>query len=323
MSKILITGAAGFIGNHLASELADDKNNQITLVDNLQRGEMDTEFKKLIEKENVKFRKLDLLDEESYEILDDDYDAVYHLAAVVGVKNVEKNPHKVLEINSKSTMNLLNWFVTSDSRKILFSSSSEVYAWTSTFHDIDIPTPEDVPLSVDNPNNTRATYALSKIFGEMSIINYCEKYNKDYSIVRYHNIYGPRMGMAHVIPELIKKAFDESGNLKVYSVENTRAFCYVKDAIRATIKVMESSKTNGEILNVGNDKEEIKIGKLAKKILEVVGIDKEIEPVELESDKISRRCPDISKLRELCDYEPKYMLDEGLKKTYNWYKDEI
>lgn len=323
MSKILITGGAGFIGNHLAKELSENKENQITILDNLYRGDMDSEFKNLINKENVDFLNSNLLDESTYENLDNDYDEVYHLAAIVGVKNVEENPHKVLEINSKSVMNLLEWFVESDSKKILFSSSSEVYAWTSTFYDIPIPTPEDVPLSVDNPSNKRATYALSKIFGEMSIINYCREYDKDYSIVRYHNIYGPRMGMAHVIPELIKKTLTGEGKLEVFSVDNTRAFCYIKDAVRATMKVMKSSDTNREILNIGNDQEEIKIGKLAEKIIETVGQHKEIKPVELESDKISRRCPDISKLKKLCDYQPKYPLEKGLEKTYEWYKDKI
>jgi len=323
MNKILITGGAGFIGNHIAHKLSEEKNNQITILDNLQRGKMDDEFKRLIDKENVQFIQADLTDNLFYEKLDDGYDEVYHLAAIVGVKNVEENPHKVLEINSKSVMNLLEWFVESDSKKILFSSSSEVYAWTSTFHDINIPTPEDVPLSVDDPANKRATYALSKIFGEMAIINYCRDSDKDYSIVRYHNIYGPRMGMAHVIPELIKKTLSDEDNLEVFSVDNTRAFCYIKDAVRATIEVMRANSTNGEILNIGNNKEEIKIGKLAEKIIDTVGEDKNIKPVELESDKISRRCPDISKLRKLCDYEPQYPLDEGLERTYEWYKDKV
>lgn len=323
MNKILITGGAGFIGYQLAKKLSEIEKNSITIIDNLHRGKMDKEFKELIKKNNVFFNEFDLLDTNDYSKLDQDYDQIYHLAAIVGVKNVQSNPHLVLKLNSQSLLNLLEWFVTSESKKLLVTSTSEVYAWTNTFYKLPIPTPENVPLSVDDPRNARATYAISKIFGEMAVINYCKKYEKDYSIVRYHNIYGPRMGTEHVIPELIYKAISNEGKLEVYSVNNTRSFCFINDCIDATIKVMESAKTNGEIINVGNDEEEIKIGELSKKILSVVGMDKDIEPLELESDKISRRCPDITKLKELCDYRPRVYLDEGLKITFDWYKNKL
>lgn len=320
MNKILITGGAGFIGCQLAKKLSEIEKNDITILDNLSRGKMDEEFEEVIKKNNVFFDEFDLLDTNKYSELDQDYDQIYHLAAIVGVKNVQSNPHLVLKFNAQSILNLLEWFVKSESKKLLFSSTSEVYAWTNTFYELPIPTAENVPLSVDDPKNARATYAISKIFGEMAVINYCKNYGKDYSIVRFHNIYGPRMGMEHVIPELFSKARSNAVKLEVYSVNNTRSFCFIDDCVDATMRIMESSKTNGEIINVGNDEEEIKIGELAKKILDVVGVDKDIEPLKLESDKISRRCPDITKLKEFCGYKPKVCLDEGLKITFDWYK---
>ena len=323
MNKILITGGAGFIGYQLAKKLSEIEKNSITIIDNLSRGKMDKEFKEFIKKNNVSFKEFDLLNANNYSKLERDYDQVYHLAAIVGVKNVQSNPQLVLNFNSQSLLKLLEWFVKTESKKLLFSSTSEVYAWTNTFYELPIPTPENVPLSVDDPKNARATYALSKIFGEMAVINYCKEYEKEYSIVRYHNIYGPRMGMEHVVPELFSKAISNKRKLEVYSVNNTRSFCFIGDCVDATIKVMESSKTNGEIMNIGNDEEEIKIGELAKKILGVVEVDKAIEPLKLESDKISRRCPDITKLKELCNYKPRVCLDDGLKLTFDWYKNKF
>lgn len=160
MNKILITGGAGFIGYQLAKKLSKNEKNNITIVDNLSRGKMDKEFKELIQENNVSFREFDLLDTNNYSKLEKDYDHVYHLAAIVGVKNVQSNPHLVLNFNSQSLLKLLEWFVKTESKKLLFSSTSEVYAWTNTFYGLPIPTPENVPLSVDNPKNVGATYAL-------------------------------------------------------------------------------------------------------------------------------------------------------------------
>ncbi len=319
MSKILITGGAGFIGFHLAKKLSDNQNNEIYIIDNLIRGKIDDDFKSLMDKENITFFNLDLKNPESFRKLDDDYDYVYHLAAIIGVKHVTERPEQVISVNALSTLNILDWFVKSNCGKIFFSSTSEVYSWTRTFYDLPVPTPENVPLSVTDLFNTRSTYAISKIFGEVAVINYCRKFKKPFTIVRYHNVYGPRMGTVHVIPEIYKKITGGMNPLPVYSVEHSRAFCYIDDAVNGSIMAMESNKTDGEILNIGNDKEEVTIEELVKRIISIIGKNVEILPLNSE-DPINRRCPDITKIRNLTNYEPKVNLNEGLKKTIEWYK---
>lgn len=319
MSKILITGGAGFIGFHLAKKLSDNRDNEVHIVDNLVRGRMDSDFKSLINRDNVRFFNLDMKNPENLKKLDDDFDYVYHLAAIIGVRHVKERPEQVLSVNAISTLNILEWFVKSKCGKIFFSSTSEVYSWTRTFYDLPVPTSENIPLSITDPFNPRSTYALSKIFGEVAVINYCKKFRKPFTIARYHNIYGPRMGTIHVIPEIYKKIMNGINPLPVYSVDHSRSFCYIDDCINATIMAMESNKTNNEILNIGNNKEEVTIGELVKRIISLVGKEIEIIPIKSE-DPIKRRCPDITKIRNLTGYEPKVTLNEGLKKTIEWYR---
>jgi len=319
MRKILITGGAGFIGFHLAKKLSDNHDNEIHIVDNLIRGKIDDDFKSLTDKKNVTFFNLDLKNPESFRKLDDDFDYVYHLAAIIGVKHVKERPEQVISVNALSTLNLLEWFVNSNCKKIFFSSTSETYSWTQTFYDLPAPTPENVPLSITDPFNPRSTYALSKIFGEVAVINYCRKFKKPFTIVRYHNVYGPRMGTVHVIPEIYKKIIEGMNPLPVYSVDHSRAFCYIEDAINESVMAMESSKTDNEILNIGNDKEEVTIEDLVNRIISIVGKEIKIMPLKSE-DPIKRRCPDLTKMRSLVGYEPIVTLNEGLKKTIDWYK---
>ena len=317
--RILITGGAGFVGYHLAFQLSQEPTNHLVLVDNFVRGQLDQDLETLIERPNVRLISADLTDAASFEQLGSGYDEVYHLAAIIGVRNVVKRPHEVLRVNAVATLFLLNWFARGGGRKLLFSSTSEVYAWTQHFYRLPIPTPENVPLSLSDLGNPRSSYAGSKIFGELAVTQYCAIYDKPFVIVRYHNVYGPRMGNEHVIPELYYRALSGQNPLVVYSANHRRAFCYVIDAVTATISAMREKSAEGHTINIGNDLEEVTIGELAKYLLRTVGIQANIAPQVAGDDPIVRRCPDISVARELLSYEPKAMLGEGLKQTLAWY----
>lgn len=323
MNRILITGGAGFIGYHLASELSKDPENHIVLLDNFARGKFDHELQTLVSKSNVDLLSGDLAEVPTLEKVGRGYDEVYHLAAIVGVRNVISQPQEVLKANLLSTLHILEWFTKGGGQKILFSSTSEVYAWTQQFYELPIPTGEDVPLSLTDLRNPRTTYAASKIFGELAITHYCTTYEKAFVIVRFHNIYGPRMGYEHVIPELYQRAINGEDPLIVYSAKHSRAFCYVTDAVRATILSMREPSAVGQTLNVGNDLEEVTIGELARVLLEKAKVRASIEPREDPTDPIVRRCPDISRARELLGYQPEVRLDEGLAKTLAWYAHEL
>lgn len=320
--RILITGGAGFVGHHLAQALSDDGTDEVTLLDNLSRGARDDDLAALTRRPNVSLAVGDLRDAAVWDRLEGGYDEVYHLAAVIGVRNVVERPAEVIRTNALSTLHLLDWFVDGGGRKVLFSSTSEAYAWTQHFHELPVPTPEDLPLSLTDLSDPRSSYAGSKIFGELAVTQSCRTSGKPFVIVRYHNVYGPRMGKEHVIPELFLRALSGQNPLTVYSVEHRRAFCYVSDAVAATVAAMREPAAEGLTVNVGNDSEEITIGELAERLLRCAGIQASIAPREAASDPVKRRCPDLTRARTLLGYEPNVMLDDGLERTLAWYAEK-
>jgi nucleoside-diphosphate-sugar epimerase len=321
--RILITGGAGFVGYHLAKALSDDEADEVTLLDNLSRGAQDLELDALTKRPNVRLSIGDLRDVEVWERLERGYDEVYHLAAVIGVRKVIERPAEVIRTNALSTLHLLDWFVEGGGRKVLFSSTSEAYAWTQHFHELPVPTPEDSPVSLTDLADPRSSYAGSKIFGELAVTQYGRAHEKPFVIVRYHNVYGPRMGNEHVIPELFQRARSGQDPLTVYSVDHRRAFCYISDAVAATVAAMRTPGAEGCTINVGNDREEITIAELAEQLLKSANIEATISPQQAASDPVKRRSPDLSRARTLLGYEPRVMLSEGLEKTLAWYADRL
>jgi nucleoside-diphosphate-sugar epimerase len=319
MKRILITGAAGFIGFHLAEKLSAESGNELVLADNFVRGREDADFQALLKKQNVTPIRADLTESASFQLLGGDFDEVYHLAAIIGVNNVMERPYDVVRVNGLATLNLLDWLRAGGGRKVLFSSTSEAYAWTQQFYKLPIPTPEDVPLALTELPNPRSSYAGSKIFGELAVTHACSSIGKAFTIVRYHNVYGPRMGFDHVIPQLYQRVCSGESPLVVYSADHSRAFCYVGDAIDATIAAMQNSAADGQTFNVGNENE-VTIADLARRILKLTGKNTPLEPQLAIHDPIVRRCPNMSKARQLLKFTAETTLDEGLTKTLEWYQ---
>jgi UDP-glucose 4-epimerase/UDP-glucuronate decarboxylase len=318
--RILVTGGAGFIGYHLATELAREAGNHVVLVDNFVRGRLDADLEKLVAMPNVQLLSADLTDPASFGKFGSGYDEVYHLAAILGVGNVLERPHEVLRVNAITTLLLLDWFVQGGGKKVLFSSTSEVYAWTQQFYPLPVPTPEDVPLALTDLRNRRSSYAGSKIFGELAVAQYCGVHERPFVTVRYHNVYGPRMGYDHVIPQLYRRICQGEQPLVVYSADHRRAFCYVSDAVCATIQAMRSDRATGAVVNIGNDLEELTIRELAERLLRKANREVAIAPRPQVNDPVVRRAPDISRARDLFDYQPRVSLDEGLDRTIAWYR---
>jgi UDP-glucose 4-epimerase/UDP-glucuronate decarboxylase len=316
--KILITGGAGFIGFHLAKYLAVS-NSDVTICDNFFRGKMDSDLKNLVQKENIKFVKCDMTNKKDLDRLEKDYDYVYHLAAINGTKYFYEIPHTVLRVNLVSLLNLLDWIIDTDCKRVMFLSSSEVYAGTP---DKPIPTPEDVMLTINDVKNPRNSYAGSKITGELLCLNYARMEGLGITIIRPHNIYGPRMGFEHVIPELIMRILRKEDPFKIYGGDQTRAFCYIDDFVKGIELAAKSPKSKGEIFNIGNDREEISIVDLAKKMFKLFKFTPELKILEPPSGSVDRRCPNIDKAKRFLGYEPRIDLNYGLMKTYNWYSQQ-
>lgn len=318
--RIIVTGGSGFIGYHLAEYLSSNPDNEVTVIDNHERGGPDGMFKALISKPNVVFLNMDMTEKAFYQKLTGRYDCIYHLAAINGTKNFYERPYDVMRVNILSLMNMLEWCTPENCGGFMFTSSSEAYAGTiSENPDRYIPTSESIPLSVSDVMNPRWSYGGSKITGELLTVNYCRIHNVSFRIIRYHNIYGVRMGYDHVLPEFFRRIHERVDPFPVYGGEETRAFCAVADAVRATEAVMLSSKCDGEIVHIGNSGQEVKIIDLLKMCLKIAGYAPEIKILPAPEGCVARRCPDTEKLYRLTGFKAGVGLEEALPEMYRWY----
>lgn len=318
--NVLITGGCGFIGFHLANFHAK-KNDKVVIFDNLYKLNKikDESFVEFLEKDNVFFYDLDLSKPIKCK-LPFKIDIVYHLAAINGTKLFYSIPYELCKNNILATMNLLDFLEQTECNKIVYSSSSEVYSGAEEFGLLDIPTSESAPVVFPQPTDIRYSYGTSKFIAEFLCLQFSKKKKIASSVIRFHNIYGPRMGGNHAVPGIIIRLKKLENPFKIFGAKETRAFCYVDDAVRATYKVATSSKCNGEIIHIGNPSEEIQISDLTKIISKMMNIEKiDYEELDGLSASVSRRCPDITKLESLTNFKNRISLKEGLKKTIKWY----
>jgi nucleoside-diphosphate-sugar epimerase len=320
MRKVLITGGVGFVGYHLANILLEN-DYRIDLLDNFSRGVNDSQITALAKNERVNLINADLLLPNVQNKLNKDYSYIYHFAAVIGVQHVLKSPYDVLDKNIRLLQNTLE--IANHQKNLtrfIFASTSEIYAGTLNYYGLEFPTPETTPLTINSLNEARTSYMLSKIYGEVM----CLHSDLPVTIIRPHNFYGPRMGLSHVIPELMKKVVGiNSGKLDVFSVNHRRTFCYIADAVEMIQLLAESDRSIGETYNVGNDDEETTMGDLAKKIINLIGEDIDINPMPATHGSPERRCPSIAKLKDAIPYTKQYPLEKGLQETFDWYNKNI
>lgn len=319
--KVLIIGGAGFIGYHLTKFLAEQRDYQITIADNFFRGKMDEDLSAVVKDNDIKVVKADLTEASQFDAFEKDYDQVYMLASVVGVDYTTSIPNEIIRINTALILNTLEWLKTTDVKRTLFTSTSECYAGAVEAFDYVIPTPEEVPLTISDIKHPRFTYAVTKMLGESGFHNYSKVFGFDNVIVRYHNVYGPRMGFKHVIPHLAQRFLKAETPFKVYGHDQTRAFCYIDDAVIGTVKAMEDGK-HGETFHIGTQ-DEITIEALIKHAGEVMEFQGTYENAPTYPGSVSRRCPDITKSKKELDYHPKVDWKSGVRETMLWYKNYL
>ena len=321
MSRVLITGGAGFIGAHLARRLVDD-GARVDLVDDFSRAVHDADLAALAASPSVRILQRDLRAGGALDDLGDDYRHVLHLAAIVGVGRVVRQPLAVL---ADSVAMLQNVIAAARRQRglerLVFMSTSEVYAGTLDRGDLPFPTPESVPLALSRPAEPRTAYMLSKIYGEAM----CHHAEVPVSILRPHNVYGPRMGLSHVVPELLQRAHEaaEDTALSVASIDHRRTFCYVDDAVELILRIAASPACAGETLNVGVGEPEVSIRELGSRIAETVGKRLEIVARPTTPGSPPRRCPDMTKTHALVGRPPQVDLATGLRRTYDWYRRHV
>ena len=318
--KVLILGGAGFIGLNLTKFLIENRDYEITVADNLSRGQLDQDFLDLLSVKNVRFVEGDFTSIEAFDLLDSEYDYLYMLASVVGVDNTLEKPHEIIRINSLLIINVLEWIKKSNIGKVLFTSTSENYAGTIEAFDYEVPTAENVPLTIVDISHPRYTYAVTKILGESGFLNYSKMLGFECTVVRYHNVFGPRMGFKHVIPHLAERFFlNKEDPFLIYGSSQTRSFCYISDAILGTVMAMESGNSDFNIYHIGSE-DEITIESLVKESGMYFNFEGKYKDAPTFPGSVNRRCPDISKARKDFGYEPQVSWQIGLRETLEWYK---
>ena len=319
IKKIIITGGAGFIGFNLASQLAQENYNVI-IWDNLSRGKYDVHLKNLLRKKNVKFIKKDLTKKINANNMNVSH--IFHLAGSVGVSNVNKNPYNSFLNNFLTLKNIVdfNRGLKKQAKLILFSTS-EVYSNLIKKKMIKFPIKETNDIIIENNIINRDSYFLSKIFNE----KFLQFSSSNYLILRPHNIFGPRMGYSHVIPELAKKMLKNRNNkeIAIYSPNHKRAFCYIDDAVYQILKLSMNKRVKNQIFNIGNMQEEIKMIDVAKKIKLFLNINSKLKRGKITKGSPQRRVPDMSKTLKKIQRKKFIKFNEGLKLTLGWYRNQL
>lgn len=242
-------------------------------------------------------------------------DYVVHLAAELGVWNTENERLSCLRVNINGTSNVLESCAKEGIKKIIFSSSSEIYGEQRI-----------IPITENNPHNPRSIYAITKLAGEEMMRAYSERYGFDYSIVRFFNVYGPGQRLDFVLPSFVDSVINDKSPVLYGDGQQKRCFCHVSDAVRGMILAL-FNKSNGEIFNIGNDEEPITIEGLANKIISISGKDIKTEFIpmkksdRLENREIYNRIPDIKKAKIILGYSPRIHLVDGIKEMIGDIKD--
>ena len=299
--RVLITGGAGFIGLHLAELLAQKGAKVTFLIDQLDELKLDSDLQNFLNNPDIEYKHMNLLDENALRTLDVNYSHVVHLAAILGVTTVLKNAYTVLRDNNQLNINALHIASMQTSLKqLIFASTSEVYAGTLEAGLLMIPSSETSPLVLPKLSAPRTSYMLSKIYGEALV----QHLRLPYTIIRPHNVYGPRMGMRHVIPELMSKAyFTEDQSIEVFSMAHSRTFCFVTDAVQMIFKIMKSEDALGHVFNIGTQQPEVTIENLAKLIIKIVNKDLLVIDGGVTEGSPIRRAPDMTKFRTFWNWK--------------------
>jgi UDP-glucuronate decarboxylase len=309
----VVTGGGGFVGSHLTEALLNAKR-RVTVLDNFGSGRP----------ENLESNQNEHLEVLQSDIRDPlpsltDIDELYHFASRASPEDFSSHAVEIALTNSEGTRNVLDTAREHNAKTIL-ASTSEIYG-DPMVH----PQHEQYNGNV-NIRGPRAPYDEGKRFSEALAVAYEQQYGIDVRTVRIFNTYGPRMRTddGRVIPNFLRQALS-GDDLTVYGDgTQTRSFCYVSDLVRGILAVAEapSDQVAGEAINLGST-DEIEIRTLATRVLDIIETDTTLTYESLPQDDPSQRCPDITKAKELLEWEPKVTLDDGLRRTVEDFRERV
>ena len=309
MKRVLVTGGAGFLGSHLCDRLVD-QGHDVICMDNFFTGRK-TNVNHLREKPNFELVRHDVIDPFKFEV-----DQIYNLACPASPPHYQYNPIKTTKTSVMGAINCLGLAKRVKAR-VFQASTSEVYGDPAVH-----PQPESYWGNV-NPIGRRSCYDEGKRCAETLFFDYHRENHVDIRVVRIFNTYGPRMhpNDGRVVSNFIVQAL-KGEDLTVYGDgAQTRSFCYVDDLIEGFLRLMDQDEVTGPI-NIGNPGEFTML-ELAEQTLKLVGGASKIVHLPLPADDPKQRQPDISLARRHLDWEPTVPLDEGLRRTIDYFRTQV
>ncbi|MFA6357063.1 MAG: NAD-dependent 4,6-dehydratase LegB [Candidatus Omnitrophota bacterium] len=308
---VLVTGAGGFIGSHLAEKLSSSGYRVKAFVHYNSKnswGWLDASKCK----ERIEVISGDIRDADIVRYAMRDVEIVFHLAALIGIPYSYHSPEAYVDTNIKGTLNILQAAKDLGVKKTVITSTSEIYG-----------TAQFVPITEAHPINPQSPYAATKSAADLLALSFYRSFNLPVAIVRPFNTYGPRQSARAVIPTIITQILNGKKKIKLGVISPTRDLTYVEDTVNGFICAGKCPKSVGEIINLGTHSE-ISIGDLARLISKYLNKNIEIEsekdrkrPVKSE---VERLMADNTKAKRILNWAPEYSLEKGLKMTIEWFK---
>ena len=314
--KVLVTGADGFIGSHLTEELVKKGKNVKAFVyynSFNSWGWIDSLPKEI--KDEIEIFSGDIRDPNGVREAMMNVDTVFHLAALIAIPFSYHSPDSYVDTNIKGTLNVLQAARQLETRRVLVTSTSEVYG-----------TAQYVPIDEKHPYQGQSPYSATKIGADRLAESFYRSFSLPVTIVRPFNTYGPRQSARAVIPTIITQLLSGKEEIMLGSLTPTRDFNYVKDTANGFITLSEADNVIGEEINIATQ-HEISIGELANEIISQINPNARIvcedERLRPEKSEVNRLLGSNEKIRRMTSWEPKYTLKQGIEETIAWFKDHM
>jgi len=306
-ARVLVTGGAGFIGSEVVKQLVD-LGSFVTILDNFSSGKQEY----IVKSDKVKVIQGDVCDETLIPEIVKDIEYIIHLAALPFIPDCYQHPQEFFKINTNGTLNLAYNSLKNESlERFVFISTSEVYG-----------TAQYVPMDENHPTLPHSTYAVSKLAADRAIYTIHKEQGLPGVVIRPFNSFGPNITQPYIIPEIIMQLRNGAQKITLGNVESSRDFTFVSDTARGMILSLIKKEAIGETINLGSGMD-IKIKDLAYLIAKVMG-----KEIEISIDKSRFRPFDVNRLyagsqkaKDILGWEPKYSIEEGLRKTVEWSLD--
>lgn len=312
--KVLVTGAGGFIGSHLCDKLIEEGCKVRAFVKYNSRSSWGW-IEESRYKDKMEVVLGDIRNYDSVKAAVKGRDVIFHLAALIGIPYSYITPESYVDTNINGTLNMLEAARAYGVDKIIHTSTSEVYG-----------TARHVPMTEEHPVSPQSPYAATKAAADYLVSSFHKSFALPASIIRPFNTYGPRQSARAVIPAIIIQILSGAKSIKLGSLYPTRDFTYVKDTVDALVLAAKSGKCNAEVVNIGSGLD-VSVKELVSMIAGIMGA-----YVKIDSDEIRKRPPnseverlraDNKKARKILKWSPAYSLEEGLRQTISWIKDNL